>query len=237
MRYRVRGAGLIRSENAAKPPAQKSKFVAELIRGLPRVEATLDYGAGKLRYLDEVMQTTDRLTVVDSTAQLERVQTVFGEKTSVREYLEERNSISVKTNKELIGGSDRFDRVFLMNVLQIVPIKSVRKAILRRLFDSLDTDGQILVSVQYRNSDFSRMARMPNAKRFRDGMLIEHLRGTSFYGFIMPKKLQCLVAEAGFCLDETKLHEGSCFIWASKRNVSPDTPCSYSPKDSVTLSP
>lgn len=214
MRYRIPKHGIIRSENAAKPVAQKNKFLLELISELTPVENTVDYGTGKLRYLTEILHTTNQLTVVDSLVQLERGQVLHGKTCSIRDFAETRNTIRALNTKEFIELSDEFDRAFLLNVLQIIPIPNIRIEVLRRIRRKLRKNGEIFSCVQYRNSDFTRMAAMHNARQFRDGIIIDHLRGTSFYGFISPDQLQALFELAGFAVEKRHLHEGTCYIRA-----------------------
>lgn len=216
MRYWVKGAGIIRSENAAKPAAQKSKYVTTLIRGLDAVDATLDYGAGKLRYLDELRAKTNELFVTDSVVQLDRKQRIANSTQSVSEYCSSSNTVTALNLKQLGLYGTFVDRAFLFNVLQIVPIPAVRNSSLRRIFSALRPGGELVASVQYRNSDFTRMAKMRNARSFRDGFLIEHLRGTSFYGLIRPEDFTNLIENAGFEIREVRLNDGSCFVFAMK---------------------
>jgi hypothetical protein len=69
-----------------------------------------------------------------------------------------------------------------------------------------------LFVVQYRNSDFTRMKKMRNAKPWRDGFLIDSLRGFSFYGLISPKRLAALLAENGFEIVDQRLDNGRVFM-------------------------
>ena len=69
MRYRVRHI-VIKSENAAKPASQKSEYCESVIRALPSVKTSFDFGCGKLRYLNVILETTEILMVVDSEIQL-----------------------------------------------------------------------------------------------------------------------------------------------------------------------
>ena len=68
--------------------------------------------------------------------------------------------------------------------------------------------------VMYRNSDFDRMRRMPNARPWRDGFLIESLRGFSFYALISPDQLCKFVLNAGFSIENRTLNEGSVYLVA-----------------------
>jgi SAM-dependent methyltransferase len=219
MRYKVKGFGVIRSENAAKSSLQKSAFASDMISALERVETTVDYGCGKLRYLDEIATKTDRLILVDSIIQFERQQVIFGELTCISEIAHSSNWLGTMTTREFSASHGMFDRAFLMNVLQIIPIPQIRSEVLRRIFRALKPGGELITCVQYRNSDFTRMSKMKNSFRFRDGMIIEHLRGTSFYGFIRPDAFRCMVESAGFHVENLSLHDGSCYIKASRRHL------------------
>jgi 2-polyprenyl-3-methyl-5-hydroxy-6-metoxy-1,4-benzoquinol methylase len=216
MRYRIPGFGIIRSENAAKPPSQKSQYLVDLLSKLEKVEFSVDYGAGKLRYLEEILNTSSEVTIVDSIEQIDRAQIIFGQVQSIRDYASSKNAIHVETTKQFLECAGEYDRAFLANVLQIVPIPKIRVQILKRIFRSLKPGGQLIACVQYRNSDFTRMAKMQNSTIFKDGMIIKHLRGTSFYGFIKPDIFQSLIEQAGFRIEDRRLHDGSCYIWASK---------------------
>lgn len=216
MRYRIRGHGIISSENAAKPPSQKNKFLVNAIACLDPVERTLDYGSGKLRYLHDILKKSDFVSIVDSDIQNNRMQIIFGKYQCISDLYIGDNAVEVLTSKELNGVTCYYDRAFLLNVLQIVPIPQIRLVILQRIYKSLRSGGQLFAVVQYRNSDFTRMLSMDNASKFRDGMVIKHLRGTSFYAFIRPAEFQSLITQAGFIITKCKLHDGSCYVWAER---------------------
>jgi hypothetical protein len=71
-----------------------------------------------------------------------------------------------------------------------------------------------LFVLQYRNSDFTRMRNMPNARPWRDGFIIDSLRGFSFYGLIAPERLVSIVLSAGFEVVERSLNEGTVYLLA-----------------------
>src|SRR5687768_13467680 len=74
MRYKLASDIEVRTENAAKPESQQSKFLLKLISDLEHVASTFDYGCGKLRYQRSIADTTDVLAIVDSEIQLSRFQ-------------------------------------------------------------------------------------------------------------------------------------------------------------------
>lgn len=216
MHYRLPGGAIVRSENAAKPERQKSSYFVAILSKLAPVERTLDYGCGKLRYLEDLLLTTEELYVTDSDIQLTRGQILFGCRGNIIDFLRPRNHVHVIGLKKFNEVRDFFDRVILANVLQVVPMVRLRSIIIRRIFRSLRPGGELIAVVQYRNSDFDRMMKMPNSYRYSDGMVIRHIRGTSFYGFIRPPVLQELLTSEGFEISETKLYDGSCYITAHK---------------------
>jgi hypothetical protein len=85
MRYKVRDLE-IRTENAAKPISQASQGVLSWIAAQDLIEDALDYGCGKLRYAGALAEKCRRLTLVDSSEQLCRLQLIAEERTTVKEY-------------------------------------------------------------------------------------------------------------------------------------------------------
>jgi len=223
MHYKLGSGILIRTENAAKPAKQYSSFLRDFILDLPPVSASVDYGCGKLRYTDTILQTTDTLALVDSEIQIFREQKLRGKRTTIKLVAQGSNRLHAYSATEFGRLRSAFDRAFCINVLSVIPFLSVRKRVLELIADRLRPDGTCLFVVQYRNSDFSRMRTMRNAKPWRDGFLIDSLRGHSFYGLITPRNLKKLVAGAGFLIVDCKLNDGSVCLLAQirKRSLAP----------------
>jgi hypothetical protein len=66
MHYEIRPGIVVKTENAAKPETQSSAFLKSLLADLPPVSASVDFGCGKLRYCDAILERTDSLAIVDS---------------------------------------------------------------------------------------------------------------------------------------------------------------------------
>jgi hypothetical protein len=113
---------VIKSENAAKPASQKSAYCESIIRALPSVKTTFDYGCGKLRYLDVILNTTEVLVIVDSEIQLTREQQLLGNmKRSIRDAYKGVNRVAVLNSAEFRVLDEKFDRGFCLNVLPCNP--------------------------------------------------------------------------------------------------------------------
>jgi len=216
VRYCIRDNIVIKTENAAKPVSQASQYLKELISGLGHVGRSFDYGCGKLRYLNGIAKTSDRVVLVDSEVQITRRQKLYGRMQSAAAAVRKSNRISLINTKQFLADVEPFDRGYCINVLSVVPILSLRKVIVDRIYAKLRHGGEAIFVVQYRNSDFKRMLRLPNSKRWRRGILMNSLRGYSYYGFISPKELTTMVAEAGFSDLQLSLNEGSAYVVAKK---------------------
>jgi hypothetical protein len=215
MRYKLPSGIEIKTENAAKPESQPSKYLLNLFTDLSHVASTFDYGCGKLRYQRAISDTTDVLAIVDSEVQLSRLQLLRRKETSIRDLFKQSNRIRVYNDVQFQELNTRFERGFCINVLSVIPSYGHRRQVLDAIHKKLTARGECLFVVQYRNSDFTRMRKMPNAKPWLDGFLVESLRGYSFYGMISPERLEKALKRAGFRIRETKLNEGSAYTWAT----------------------
>jgi hypothetical protein len=215
MRYKIAPDIEIRTENAAKPEGQASRYLLELLSGLSRAGSTFDYGCGKLRYQTAIAETTDTLAIIDSEIQLSRTQILRAGRRSIRDIYKQTNRVQVYNDVQFQKLNAQFDRGFCINVLSVIPSYAQRQQVLQAVHGKLRRGGECLFIVQYRNSDFTRMRNMPNARPWLDGFLIDSLRGHSFYGLISPDRLESSLKCAGFCVRETDLNEGSAYCWVT----------------------
>jgi len=178
MRYKVVGRRIIRSENAAKPPAQRSMHLHKFISSLPEVEASFDLGCGKLRYVDSIRQCSRTITLIDSEIQLSRTQNIglFG-RTSIREICRDSNVIHCQNIREFRTNNISYDRGFCLNVLPIIPSESIRRNIVRSAFQRLKRGGKCYFVHHYRNAEYRRLCDRHDATPFRDGYIIDGFRG------------------------------------------------------------
>lgn len=217
MHYEIRPGIVVKTENAAKPEIQGSAFLKSLLGNLSPVSASIDYGCGKLRYCDAILERTETLAIVHSEIQLARVQTLKGMKSTIRETVRGSNRVQVYNEVEFEKLNEDFDRAFCINVLSVIPVLAKRRQVMEVIRSHLRPNGICLYVVQYRNSDFNRMRSMPNARAWRDGFLIHSLRGFSFYGLISPDRLITMAKKAGFGISRVGRNEGSVYVWAIRR--------------------
>jgi SAM-dependent methyltransferase len=216
MRYEIRPGIVVKTENAAKPESQGARFLKSLLADLPHVSASVDFGCGKLRYCNAISETTDILAIVDSEIQLSRIQILKGVRSTIREVVRRSNRIQVYNDLEFANLNRHFDRAFCINVLSAIPWISTRREVMELIRSHLRPNGTCLYVTQYRNSEFNRMRSMPNARSWRDGFLIDSLRGFSFYGLIPPDSLISMAKKAGFAVCHVRRNEGSVYVWARR---------------------
>lgn len=207
----------IRSENSAKPDLQSSRFIEERIGTMTRCSDSLNYGSGKLRFVRSMLNASDRLTLVDSTVQINRKQLlpVIG-LGNYEEYCRRTNSVSIMTTKELCRSGERFDRAFCLNVLAIIPFPSIRTEVLKRIRRSLKENGQLIVSNRWRNSEFTSNKSRPDAQIYKGGTLIHSLRGYAFYYQMSEGEIISTVLQLGFSLESSSRRDGTYFIVFTK---------------------
>ncbi len=217
MRYFIKGGIEIRTENSAKPDSQSSRFIRGEILKLRKVNQSLNYGSGKLRFLSDMSLVSDSIVLTDSLIQIERIQSISGfYSTNYKEFITGRNNVSVVNLKDLRGLSEIFDRAYCLNVLPVVPFPAIRSNIFIRINRTLKMGGELIVANRWRNSEFSIMKAKAGAIQFNDGTLIRSLRGYAYYHSVTEAEVLRLGSQAGFSLIYTRRFDGAYFIVLKK---------------------
>lgn len=216
MRYKFKGVEL-RTENAAKPYRQRSKWLVNQIRQVPAYATALDYGCGKFRYTIPLSRRVRRVVAVDSVVQIEREQQIANRRSSLREYARQYlTNVSVHEVGSNGWRGQRFDFILCANVLSVIPHRRARLQVLRELRRMLKKNGQVLVSTQFRNTHFRQWEKQTNATWVRDGWFVKGLRGASFYGIIPPDKLSQLCRAAGLVVSRMGSNGETAFVFANR---------------------
>ena len=217
MRYSVKGFE-IRTENTAKSGSQPAAAVLRWICELYPVKAALDYGCGKLRYAHQLARKCSSLTLVDSKVQLDRIQLINGQRTSVRAYAQEHlPGVSVLSVEEFGEADGAYDVILCANVLSAIPTAKARSSVLRKLCRSLGHSGRCLFVTQYQNSYFSNAARSPHAVPHLDGWILHTRRGAYYYGVLPREKLERIARRHGFAVLQSWVRGQSAFVIAGHR--------------------
>lgn len=213
MRYYVRHGIEIRTENSAKPSKQSSTFIEGEIRNLCKVESSVNYGAGKLRFLDAMTAVSNVVTLVDSEIQIERKQNLLERHHSnYYDVIRNKNNINSKNVRQFIDEDTIYDRAYCLNVLAIVPFPSIRKDIFLRCFKKLRSGGDMIVVNRWRNSDFDNIRARDSARELNGGILIKSYRGYGYYYQMKSDEAEKLGTATGFLVRSLKRKDGTYFL-------------------------
>lgn len=181
MRYLINDIE-IKSENTAKSEYFASKYVISYIHNLKQCDSILDFGCGKLRYADYLLQVAHRVTFIDSELQLNRQQVVKGVKTTVKDYISKNYKNSCAIPYEQIQTYDvKFNYIFCSNVLSAIPSNDTIKDILYQLKRHLKSDGKLIIINQHKDGYFNKYH---SGDKHLYGYIYKGRKGYSYYGII-----------------------------------------------------
>ncbi len=197
MHYRVKNHD-INSQNAAKPHSQTSKQVVKEL-SIIKAKSILDLGCGKLRYSDYLYKISENICFSDSKLQLERLQKIKGEHSTVKEYVAQNYPSSKCVPIEDIQKvKDTYDLIFCSNVLSAIPCEITLNKTMLIIYNLLSDSGKALIVNQHRSSYFKKFeAGEPHLH----GYLYEGKRGSSYYGIIDKATIEGLAEKQGFSID------------------------------------
>jgi len=219
MLYKL-GHSIIHSERAAKPAGQASAHVINLLETLGHFAVAVDFGCGRLRYGLQLYHQSDTLIVVDSKEQIDRTLELFGERTTVRDYVRERwHATTAMDLTEFSLCSTRADFILCANVLSAIPYDRDRLRALRRIREHLAPRGHTLVFCQYTNSYFCSKLRDPQVTKLGDGFVLGSGENMSFYGIINLGSLCNLVEKAGLKTIRAWRANQTAFVLCTARTI------------------
>jgi len=219
MHYKVKGIS-IKSENAAKPIQQSSRYLIDWISAHGHVDSSLDYGCGKLRYTGSLYAISSSLAITDSKIQLERTQLIDGAETSVLEYVQDQLPGCIIYDLESFwnGIQEEFDFILCANVLSAVPSAKVRAKSLRAVRSALKDNGQLLVVNQHTNSYFTQIKNDSRSIQHLDGWITQSRNGGAYYGLLNKEAIVTLLARFGFKIIDAWVEGQSNYVLAGGNN-------------------
>lgn len=216
MRYEFKGVEL-RTENAAKSYAQRSRWLVDQISQIPSNALVLDYGCGKFRYTIPLSRRVRHVCAVDSACQIDRKQQIANKRMDLRDYARKYlKNVSVHKIQSNGWRRRRFDFILCANVLSVIPYKSDRLTVLHDLRRVLKNNGQLLATTQFRNTHFKQWKKDSNAIWAKDGWFVKCLRGGSFYAIIPPDELGQLCHAAGLVVSRIGSKGETAFVFTER---------------------
>lgn len=217
MRYKIKGTE-IRSENAAKPATAAAASLVRWLRDRETTPSALDYGCGKLRYTQHLARRSKHIGIVDSQAQLQRMQRICGEYTSVEAYARRKwPSCTIQHARHFWKRpARRYHFVLCAHVLSAIPCPKTRAKSLRAIRAALENTGHALFVSQHTNSYFTEVRKRPSTRPHLDGWIAESKGGASYYGILNRDSVMELVSRFGFVVEEGWIEGQSNYVLVSK---------------------
>ena len=151
----------IRVENSApsqRIPAKSLEFLKQHLDG-SKAKSVVDYGFGRLRNVETLLQLTNDLTIVDIPEQVLRM----------KEEIPPGLRRKVYTPNDFFSLKKRYEVIVCIAVLHIIPIPSLRKNILEQLNLKLNPRGVLMLDVPIHESYYSDESKF---ERHNDGILL-----------------------------------------------------------------
>lgn len=204
MRYRFKDSE-IRSENAAKPASDAAAFLVNWLRKRYFTPMALDYGCGKLRYTAHLAHRSDHIGLADSQVQIERIQRICGQYTTVKAYAARRwPGCSIQNLTEFwTRPAHSYDFILCANVLSAIPCPKTRAKSLRAIRAALTRDGFVLFVNQHTNSHFTEVRKRPSSQPHLDGWIVKSKYGVSYYGILNKDAVIKLATRYNFKVEDS----------------------------------
>ncbi|WP_278548461.1 class I SAM-dependent methyltransferase [Paraclostridium bifermentans] len=217
MHYKINDK-LIKSEYAAKSIKQANKEVLKIINELPNDIVTLDYGCGKLRYTIHLSKKVKHVYSVDSNEQINRKQLIKDAKTTVKDYSNRLDNVTVFSLEDNGWKKNKYDFIICCNVLSAIPIYRERIVIFKNIKKLLSNNGKALISTQYSNSYFNEYKIRKDCKKYYDGWIINGKKNTAFYGIITLEKMIYYATKVGLNVEKSYKKNGSAYLIVNINN-------------------
>ena len=217
MQYKV-GNQRINSENSAKPIGTASSYLVNLLRNRDYTNSALDYGCGKLRYTNYLASRSKKIGIVDSKVQLERMQKIGGEFTSVIQHFQARWPRAIIQNIADFWEqpSQKYGFILCANVLSAIPCPRIRAKSLLAIKNALEESGSALFVNQHTNSYFNKIRKDSGSRPHLDGWIRHSTSCASYYGILNRQSVIKLVKRYGFVVQDAWVKGQSNYIIAKR---------------------
>ncbi|MDR2290257.1 MAG: class I SAM-dependent methyltransferase [Serratia marcescens] len=214
MNYEIHGI-TIRSENAAKPHTMPSGYLCDYIKDSVKNGSALDFGCGKLRYSEQLIDKFETVTFLDSRKQLERVQIIRGVQTTIPEYVGRNyKGANVVPFEDILKIEDRYDFILCANVLSAIPCKSTIDKVIIGIRELLKSNGEAIIVNQYKSSYFKRYEKGVNHLH---GYIYQNSRSASYYGLLDEGLVNKICLDNELSIIKSWSKAGSSYVVVGKK--------------------
>lgn len=217
LNYEMNGI-TIRSENAAKPHTMPSNYLCNHIKNSLKNGSALDFGCGKLRYSEQLVDKFETVTFLDSRKQLERVQIIRGVQTTIPEYVANNyRKANVVPFESMHKITSRYDFILCANVLSAIPCKSTIDKIISGIGELLKDDGEAMIVNQYKSSYFKKYER---GIKHLHGYIYQNSRNASYYGLLDVDIVNKICLDNNLSVINSWSKAGSSYVVVGKKECA-----------------
>ena len=213
MNYKINGIN-IRSENAAKPHTMLSNYLCKQIESTNKNGNALDFGCGKLRYSEQLVNKFETVTFLDSRRQLERVQIIRGVQTTIPDYvINSYKNANIVSYENIDKITNHYDFILCANVLSAIPCESTIHKVLSAIRELLKSDGEALIVNQYKSSYFKRYE---SGIKHLHGYIYQNSRNAFYYGLLDVDTVSKICSDNNLEIIKSWSKAGSSYVVVGK---------------------
>jgi len=173
----------IKVENSV-PSQQKSAFSVKWSSKILQKEGVrnvAEYGCGRLRNLPVLLKYFDTVDLIETTNQYDRF----------KELVPKRNNLRFFPEKEFLKINSKYEAIFMISFLHVIPENKKRKQILKTSFERLKPGGYLVVDVPQSETYYNRRKHLMIPHK--DGWALKWGPAYTFYKSYYAKDLDSLV--------------------------------------------
>ncbi|EGI6850819.1 methyltransferase domain-containing protein, partial [Escherichia coli] len=174
----------------------------------------IDFGCGKLRYSEQLVNKFETVTFLDSRRQLERVQIIRGVQTTIPDYvINNYKNANIVSYENIDKITNHYDFILCANVLSAIPCESTIHKVLSAIRELLKSDGEALIVNQYKSSYFKRYE---SGIKHLHGYIYQNSRNAFYYGLLDVDTVSKICSDNNLEIIKSWSKAGSSYVVVGK---------------------
>ncbi|EEW6227449.1 methyltransferase domain-containing protein [Escherichia coli] len=191
-----------------------SNYLCKQIESTNKNGNTLDFGCGKLRYSEQLVNKFETVTFLDSRRQLERVQIIRGVQTTIPDYvINNYKNANIVSYENIDKITNHYDFILCANVLSAIPCESTIHKVLSAIRELLKSDGEALIVNQYKSSYFKRYE---SGIKHLHGYIYQNSRNAFYYGLLDVDTVSKICSDNNLEIIKSWSKAGSSYVVVGK---------------------
>ncbi|WP_332965490.1 class I SAM-dependent methyltransferase [Escherichia coli] len=191
-----------------------SNYLCKQIESTNKNGNALDFGCGKLRYSEQLVNKFETVTFLDSRRQLERVQFIRGVQTTIPDYvINNYKNANIVSYENIDKITNHYDFILCANVLSAIPCESTIHKVLSAIRELLKSDGEALIVNQYKSSYFKRYE---SGIKHLHGYIYQNSRNAFYYGLLDVDTVSKICSDNNLEIIKSWSKAGSSYVVVGK---------------------